>query len=59
MLVDFDGVGGRDIVALEKQHHFLDRLLRGPGALNHADAPLPDAGHFDKAGARLLNTRAL
>src|SRR6266516_3294286 len=45
------------IMTLEKQHDFLNRLLRDPGALNHANAPLADAGYFNEASTGLLNDR--
>lgn len=44
-------------MASEKKHHLFDGLLRGPGTLNHADAPLANAWHFNQAGAGLLNDR--
>ena len=55
LFVDLHGVGGRDIVAAQKQHDFLDGLLRGPGFLDHGHALLANAGDLDQAGARLLN----
>ena len=37
------------------QHDFLDRLLRGPGLLDHGHALFGNARNLDQAGARLLN----
>jgi len=42
-------------VTLQKQHHFLDRLLRSPGAPDHLDALLRNARDLNETEARLFN----
>ena len=55
LFIDLHGVGRRDVVDAQKQHDLLDRLLRGPGFLDHGHALFANAGDLDQAGARVLD----
>ena len=54
LLVDFDGEAGVDAVALQKQHHLLDRFLFVPGAGDGGGALGADAQHLADALRRMI-----
>ena len=46
LLENLDGVSGGNVVSLQEQHHFFDRLLCRPSGFDLAHALLGDAGNF-------------